>query len=642
MQRDRRFSGLTRWCCSVALVSALSGVGAGCGASPEDDTGTNAGESAVTAPASVLRVLGRGTWRPEGVPASTLNAWVDVRVANVRFEKRVLVEVLARYEGGAVLRTLHPARYKSAADASGERWGTDAIQLFPAAGPGGARLSGPVIFRVRLQHDLNGDGRDEMVTTAWLALHGDGAVRAPGADDPWSSALTSPTRPVAGAAEASPESYFAPFDDPGVSVLREIDRVIEAKRADPGGRHTIHAAVFNINDPEIVARLIAAHRAGVEVRLVTEASKFRPESTWQTGDDALAAAGVPQVGVGRGGRGAMHLKYAIFDGARVATGSFNWETGSRRENHENMVLTRRPAVVAAYARHFQALAGGVLANAVPDDAVATVRFGPTASLSSEVGRLIDGARRTLHIAMFTAKDYEYEDGGGRASLFRKLVEARRRGVAVTLLTDQGVAEGQEYFGRTDPDDQTDEWLEANGVHVVLVDNPFGQYASMHHKLMVVDGEVALTGAFNWYYDAAFLNDEDVVVWRDRALAARFTGEITDLLRRYDPQFDPSAWPQVRVDFSVRHDGTTWGDRVRMVGDHASLGAWRPSQGVALDGSRFPTWRATLILPAGVRLAYKFAVLSAAGGVAWEQGDNRRFQIPTGVTTAERDDGAFWR
>lgn len=52
--------------------------------------------------------------------------------------------------------------------------------------------------------------------------------------------------------------------------------------------------------------MIAAHQTGVEVRLITEASKFSPVAYWQTEDDRLLAAGVPLLGVGRMGNGAMH------------------------------------------------------------------------------------------------------------------------------------------------------------------------------------------------------------------------------------------------------------------------------------------------------------------------------------------------
>jgi phosphatidylserine/phosphatidylglycerophosphate/cardiolipin synthase-like enzyme len=67
----------------------------------------------------------------------------------------------------------------------------------------------------------------------------------------------------------------------------------------------------------------------------------------------IAAAGVP-VRVDRTPFH-MHHKFALFDGARVLTGSYNWTRGAAEQNEENLLDTGEPAVVAAFAREFVAL-----------------------------------------------------------------------------------------------------------------------------------------------------------------------------------------------------------------------------------------------------------------------------------------------
>ena len=204
----------------------------------------------------------------------------------------------------------------------------------------------------------------------------------------------------------------------------------------------------------------------------------------------------------------------------------------------------------------------------------------------------------------------------------------RRGVKVTLITDFGIAEGGEYFGIISPDDPADEWLESKGVRVVRADNPFGPYASMHHKFTVVDGEVLVTGAFNWYYDAAFLNAEDQLVWRERTLAANFRGELVDLLRRYDPGYRAADWPATTLRFEVKHDRTQFGDTVALVGDLPELGAWNPARALVLDGKGWPIWVREIKLPAGVGLNYKLIVRHQNGAVTWQSGPNRPLRVPT--------------
>jgi hypothetical protein len=579
-----------------ALLVACALIACAPGAERGDDERTAAQAGRIEAPSWLLSNDAHGTWSDNGV----LHAWADARVANVRFHKRVLAEVVS---GG--ITTVHAARYKGSAGA-GERWGTETIEIFDP------RL--PVFIRFRLQHDLDNDGRDEMVETPWTTLHGSGA---PPARDPWAPGLTSPAR--AGTAHP-PELRFAPFDDPGAMVVREIDTVIAAKAADPAGRHTMHAAIFNINDPRIVDRVIAAHRAGVEVRLITDAKKFRPSATYLTGDDALIAAGVPMLGIGHEGHAAMHLKVALFDGKKVATGSANWEWGSSFENHELMALFDDPAVVTAYAQRFEWLAGGVLSARVGSRDVA---FGPDEEPHRRLGELIDRATTSVHVAMFTAKDFSWDSG---QSLFKKLVAAKKRGVDVVLVTDEGVAEGSEFHGVTTADDPTDEWLEREGIRVVRADVPFAKYASMHHKFMVVDGETAALGAYNWYFDSAFLNDEDVVFVRDRAIAARFEGELAELCRRYDSSFDPARWPSVQVTLAAEHPHTAWGESVVALGEDA-FGNWA----TAIPLSGYPIWRGTITAPAGARLSWKLATRRRDGSLSWEAGDNRLLTVATGTS-----------
>lgn len=591
----------------AALVAIALTIG--CATQPADD-GPSAARAARVA--WLIEHAAHGTWNDGG----TLRAWADVSVANVRYHKRVLAEVATPYANGTWITTLHDATHKGSIEGR-ERWGTDTIEIHEL-GPNRARRSGDALVRFRIQHDVDNDGRDEMIETEWTSLTG--GTTEPPANDPWAAGLESPARSVDRSSTA-PELRFAPFDDPGAMIVREIDAVIAAKASDPAGRHTVHAAVFNINDLRIVDRLIAAHRAGVEVRLLTDARKLRPSSTWMTGDDALLAAGVPLLGIARPKNGAMHLKVAIFDGRKVVTGSANWEHGSSFENHDLAYLSDAPELVAAYAQRFARLAGGVASERVGSRDVA---FGPDEAPIRTTRALIEGARRSIHVAMFTAKDFGLD---GRL-FFQSLIDARRRGVDVLLVTDGRVAEGSEFYGATTADDQTDERLEAAGVRIVRANVPFATYASMHHKFMVVDGEVAALGALNWYHDAVFLNDEDQLVVRDASVCARLEGELAELSRRYDPAFDSAQWPAVDVTFETLFPATAYGDDVVVLGDLPELGAW--SSPVVLHG--YPLWRGTVRLPAGVRARFKLAVRTRAGSLMWENGDDRALDVATGTTT----------
>lgn len=152
---------LARWpvlaCVALAACASDGASETGTPASARPGGG-KADEASPTAeaPAWLLAPLGQGTWEDDGEPHggfTLLRAWVDARVANVRYDKRVLAEVHAPYEGGAAMRLLVPLDFEATLGDGGERWGTDAIELYPDGGPHGARLAGPVLYRLRVQHD---------------------------------------------------------------------------------------------------------------------------------------------------------------------------------------------------------------------------------------------------------------------------------------------------------------------------------------------------------------------------------------------------------------------------------------------------------------------------------------------------------
>jgi len=75
--------------------------------------------------------------------------------------------------------------------------------------------------------------------------------------------------------------------------------------------------------------------------------------------------------------------------------------------------------------------------------------------------------------------------------------------------------------------------------------------------------------------------------------------------------------------------TTWGQNIRIVGNHPALGSWNPASGVALSAATYPVWRAQVALPAGTRVEYKYVRIEADGRVTWESGGNRVVTVPTG-------------
>ena len=98
---------------------------------------------------------------------------------------------------------------------------------------------------------------------------------------------------------------------------------------------TLDGAIYGLTDEPIAQALIAAHKRGVNVRLVhdrTQAAGKRDVT------QELQAAGIP-VHIQRGSEGGiLHDKFLVIDHTYVLTGSFNWTANATQKNDENFVV----------------------------------------------------------------------------------------------------------------------------------------------------------------------------------------------------------------------------------------------------------------------------------------------------------------
>jgi phosphatidylserine/phosphatidylglycerophosphate/cardiolipin synthase-like enzyme len=126
--------------------------------------------------------------------------------------------------------------------------------------------------------------------------------------------------------------------------------------------------------------------------------------------------------------------------------------------------------------------------------------------------LINRANRSVYVAVYSFT---------RDSLATALISAKERGVEVRVVIERERAyeQGSEYPR-----------LKSAGVDVRLDGNP----NSMHHKFMVIDGYVVVTGSYNWSSAAEDRNDENIVVILDRDVAQRFVQEFERIWQTASP------------------------------------------------------------------------------------------------------------
>ena len=117
-----------------------------------------------------------------------------------------------------------------------------------------------------------------------------------------------------------------------------------------GCRGSVDVCVFTITDDRISGEIIAAHRRGVRVRVISDDRK----STDRGSDvERIDAAGIP-VAVDNS-RAHMHHKFAIFDGDALLTGSYNWTRSAAAENTENVLLVEDSGIVSRFQEEFARL-----------------------------------------------------------------------------------------------------------------------------------------------------------------------------------------------------------------------------------------------------------------------------------------------
>lgn len=115
-------------------------------------------------------------------------------------------------------------------------------------------------------------------------------------------------------------------------------------------RQRAEICVFTLSDDRISDEILAAHRRGVALRLLTDNQK---EFDQGSDIDRLRQAGIA-VAVDRTAAH-MHHKFAIFDGIWLLNGSYNWTRSACEANNENLVQSQDADLLRQFSAHFESL-----------------------------------------------------------------------------------------------------------------------------------------------------------------------------------------------------------------------------------------------------------------------------------------------
>ncbi|HEY3474359.1 MAG TPA: phospholipase D-like domain-containing protein [Anaerolineales bacterium] len=344
---------------------------------------------------------------------------------------------------------------------------------------------------------------------------------------------TSPVVTAPTAVNASGTWWEVYFTDP-VNITDPADwqssvagRLIEKINA---AQTSIHIASFEFDLTPVADALIAAKQRGVDVRWVTD-DEHGLEADEEPGHGQFAMLQEAGIEVRSDTRSAlMHNKFWIFDGQIVWTGSTNVTESGVFKQDNNTVVIQSPELAAIYEREFQEMWDGQFGPRSPStlDQQVTVVNGSQIvvvftsedpALENAIVPLVQAAAKSVRFLTFSFTDYPLADA---------MSQRAQAGVDVAGVFEKVGSETEAAELRT---------LMCRKLPVRQDGNP----GFLHHKFIVVDERIVITGSMNYSTNAETNNDENVIIIENADIARLYLQEferVWDLAS--DPDIDEIA------------------------------------------------------------------------------------------------------
>ena len=299
----------------------------------------------------------------------------------------------------------------------------------------------------------------------------------------------------------NPEGSTAPQMTGGADV--PVVASIEAARL------SIDMAMYSLSLNSVRSALIRAHQRGVQVRVVMESDNLdRPDP------QALIEAGIPVLGDRR--QGLMHNKFLVIDRSEVWTGSMNFTDSGTYQDNNNLILIHSVKVAEDYTTEFNEMF--VDDKFGPDDGSPTpnprvsidntlldIYFSPDDNVANNLLDLIYNANESIDFLAYSFTS----DPLAQAIRSRGEAGITVRGIMDDSQIDSNV--GTEF----------DAFRQA-GLDVRRDGNNGGL---LHHKVIIIDGQIVILGSYNFTNSAETRNDENVVIIYDQFIASQYLAEF---------------------------------------------------------------------------------------------------------------------
>lgn len=283
----------------------------------------------------------------------------------------------------------------------------------------------------------------------------------------------------------------------------------------------VELASFDFDVLSIADALIRAKQRGVEVHVSIDGENLEAAEVAElTGK--LENAGIPVFYDER--QAFMHNKFIVVDDSIVWTGSMNLTANDVFRNNNNMVRIVDQGLAANYTAKSQDLfsgeggtaGGSVLVNPTLTLGGSSVvnAFSPDEPITDEIVQRLEAAQQSIEVMAFAFTSDPVAD---------QLIAAKDRGLAVRVVMESRNAKGT-----------GSEMVKLRDAGVDIHSD--GNCYIMHHKVIIIDDHLVITGSFNFTRAAQEQNDENVLIVDDASLAARFKEEFG---RVYQQALEPT-------------------------------------------------------------------------------------------------------
>ncbi len=285
-----------------------------------------------------------------------------------------------------------------------------------------------------------------------------------------------------------------------------------------GASKRLEIAVQELEDEAIAQAIVRARQRKVQVWMVLEADYLRAKRAhadpFSPGGehepnrrlhDAILRANIqvrtdfnPEI---------FHQKFIVRDREAVLTGSTNFTPTGVERNLNHVVIIKDREVAKVYQREFKEIRQGHFGklneghDAAPPDLKVSgvpirIAFAPDHNPEMEIMKQMLKARERIDFAIFT---FAQSSGIDDSMITLSAAGRKLRGVLDARQANQ-------VWAATRP-------VKNAGARLWQVSQS-ATVGKLHHKLMVIDGQVIVAGSFNYTGPATRLNDENIIVIGD--------------------------------------------------------------------------------------------------------------------------------